>query len=281
MKKLVAAVLTLIFAQASVAFASDIGELTWSGPDLQALRALDKGDVARFVNQNGGAKFETKPADIGDFTWADLEGNGHYDLVTIQDVSRRFFNALVIYRRDRSGKVSSQEIRGWMIGRLTSVVRDLDHDGRDELVIPTLFPPGAYGAGVVSARWPAIYRLNDGRYVEASNRFASFYDAEVLPRLNNDIAKSRGKIAEGFRYQHTLAAQTLEKDKILRVLGREPRAGLAEAREWISGDDLRLASVGIAVLQDIGGYEDEVRTARDALKRATEREHARPAESNR
>jgi len=68
-----------------------------------------------------------------------------------------------------------------------------------------------------------------------------------------------------------LAALTMGRDKILRVLGRDPTAGLAQAREWVKSDDPILVEDGKRVLDDMGGHDEEVRAAMLALKRAAER----------
>jgi hypothetical protein len=105
------------------------------------------------------------------------------------------------------------------------VIRDLDDDGRKELIIPTLFPSGAYGAGSVNAVWPAVYKLKNRNYVEASNEFGSFYDADVLPGLLKDIAEARATAGTSASHARKLISDTLEKDKILRVVGRDQPLG--------------------------------------------------------
>jgi len=56
-------------------------------------------------------------------------------------------------------------------------------------------------------------------------------------------------------------ALILSRDKILRVIGRDPTAGLTQARAWISGSD-RQPDAAYAVIKDIGGYEEDLQAAK-------------------
>jgi hypothetical protein len=57
----------------------------------------------------------------------------------------------------------------------------------------------------------------------------------------------------------------VEKDKILRVLGRNPTAGLSQAYQWMNSDDPRMLQCALATFYDIGSHDKEVRALRKAL----------------
>jgi hypothetical protein len=226
-------------------FAVQIDRIEWNESNIATLRSVDLNGVEEFVNQmSRGDVHKT----IGEFTWTDLKRDGQYELVATLDLSgRSFFDYLAVYERQSSGAIRVQ----WFpeqtaVGKLSSVIRDLNRDGQKELVIPTLFSAGSYGAGSINAIWPAVYRLENGAYVEASRQFASFYDADILPQLDQEIAESSatGRIPQKI-------SQIMKKDKILRVLGREPTAGLDQARAWARSSDPNIARAGIAVLREI------------------------------
>jgi hypothetical protein len=262
MKKIALIALALAIGSTGLAYSTQIQDVSWNRASLLTLEAFDKVAVAKFVKQYGGAKLDPKPEDIGDFKWADLDGTGEYELVTVQDVSRRFFNALIIYRRDQTGKITSQEITGWMISDLNEVVRDLLGNGKDELVVPTQF--GKYGAARISIAWPAVYEMKDGEYVEASRDFPGFYDDEVLPGLEKQIQKSE-------QNPDLVANLTLARDKILRAIGRNPNAGVQEAYQWMNSNNPHLLQAAALTFQDIGGHEKEVRELQQALPAAKKR----------
>ncbi len=70
---------------------------------------------------------------------------------------------------------------------------------------------------------------------------------------------------EWFAAGRALAVAVMERDKILRVLGRDPDAGLAEAREWMKSPDPELAEDAVVVLRDMGGHPQDLAAAKRAL----------------
>ena len=106
------------------------------------------------------------------------------------------------------------------------------------------------------------------KYVEASRDFAKFYDTQVLPEINSDIAKETARSRLQCRPVR-LAAGGLHvtRDKILRVIGRDPTAGEQQAREWIRSQDPDLVGDAITVLDDMGDHEEDLLAAKRELKR--------------
>ena len=283
MKKTLLATFTISLALAGAALAAGITDIPWNETNIERLRTFDDAAVSSFVNhaQSGWAT-DIVPARVGEFSWADLSGDRHYHLVVTVDFSGRgFLNTLMIYTRDPSGNATSQEIKGWEIRDLGKVVRDLDGDGRDELVIPTILVEYSTAA---TYTWPVVYRFENGQYKEASRDFPGFYDGEVLPKLERDIAQTRRKAAEATvaespteqqkNFLHELAISVMERNQILRAIGRDPTAGLQDAREWMTSDDQYLLQDAAATFQSIGGHEEEMRAASNALQRARARDRA-------
>jgi hypothetical protein len=244
------------------ALAAD-SNLAWNESNIKTLRTLNKADVAALVNElppANGSVIHPEPADIGEFAWADLEGNGTYQLLVTQDVNgRHFYNSVVIYSRDSSGRLASQEIRGWAIRNLANVIKDINGGGKDELIVPSQLPSDTYRGAAGMAIWPAVYREKNGHYLEASGEFPSFYESQVLPELDRKIAEVRQKLDKGLATAHDLAIAIMARDKVLRVIGRDPRAGEREARKWMTSQDPELRSDAAAVLGDMGGHEDDLR----------------------
>ena len=70
------------------------------------------------------------------------------------------------------------------------------------------------------------------------------------------------------------------RDKILRVLGRDPNAGLAQAREWMTSPDPVMVDNARVVFQDIGGHDEDARAAklqRIGIEELAEQELVRPS----
>lgn len=67
--------------------------------------------------------------------------------------------------------------------------------------------------------------------------------------------------------RHKIAGLTMERDKILRMIGRDPDAGLQQAREWMKSPDAALVEDAITVFRDIGGHESDLRAATDTMEK--------------
>lgn len=246
--------LLLAIPLVGTARAANVAGLAWNESKIHGLRALDKSAVANLIDDirdTSGPVPRPSAEQIGEFRWVDLAGNGNYQLVLTEDVNgRHFYNALIVYGRDSSGTLRAQEIRGWEIGRLTDVIRDLNGDGNDELIIPTQQSCSTYrGAGAVPV-WPAVYRLANGHYVEAGKDFPRFYKNEILPKLNEAIASAKADRASAWLL--------MERDKILRMLGQNPTAGLRPAYQWMKSGDPELREDAAVVFCEVGGHTEEL-----------------------
>jgi len=238
---------------ATTAPAGDMAGLAWNQSNISTLKTLDKHTIADLIDSIANPQIAPpiSAGSIGTFTWSDLAGDGTYQLVMTVDVSRHFYNALVIYNRDADGKLSAQEIRGWEIGPLSDVIRDLNGDGKNELIIPSQLPCSTYrGAGAVPT-WPAVYRLENGHYVEASRDFPNFYLNDILPKLDEQINEARSE-----RVQAWLI---MERDNILRVINRNPTSGLRQAYQWMKSGNSELREDAAVVFCEIGGHDKELK----------------------
>jgi hypothetical protein len=265
MKRPVVIAAVLIVAQSVLAFATSITDVSWNESNIQALRSYDKNAVEKFVNDTRGG--DLLHATVGGFGWYDLASDHRYELVATEDLSgRAFFDYLAIYAHDSAGKAILQQwIEGERIGtNLAKVVQDLNGDGKCELIIPKVLI--SYTTAETFT-WPAVYRLEDGKYIEASREFATYYDKQVLPGIDERISKNQATAAAGLPSQDTVV-QIMERDKILRVLGRDPSAGLQDAYRWMKSDDPQVMQAAAATFQDIGGHDKEVRELQQALPAA-------------
>lgn len=256
--------LALTLTLTGSAFAADIAAIPWNQSNIAALRSFSKADLLAFFNEErrkaGVVPEPLTAAEIGQFEWADLAGNGQYQLVLT--LSEPCSHAVDIEKRDASGKVATAQIIGGFADLKTGI-RDLNGDGRNELIIER--PLVEYSCAAI-ATWTAIYRFENGKYVEASRDFPQFYDEQVLPKLEARIADDQSKPAQGYR--HLVAAAILARDKILRVLGRNPTAGLNQAHKWMNTDDPYLLLDAKVTLKEIGGHQKEVEAAELAYTRA-------------
>lgn len=150
------------------AFAADIAIVPWTQASAPVLRSFTKaGILALFNQQRSKSRILLPPltaADIAAFGWADV-GKGHYRLVVAS--SGPCAHGVEVYKRGASGKVKfSQSIDGF-----AEAIRPLNGNGEDDLIIGKELVE-FYCASIIV--WPAVYRFENGKYVEASSNFPAF-----------------------------------------------------------------------------------------------------------
>ena len=276
MKKLLGLLVVLLaIPLVGIPRAADISGPAWNQSNVATLRSFSKADLLAFFNEErrkaGVVPEPLTASEIGQFQWADLLGDGQYQLVLT--LSEPCAHAVEINKRDASGKVRMvQTIEGW--ADLKTGIRDLNGDGKDELIIEK--PLAEYNCAQVIT-WPAVYRLEKGKYVEASRDFPAFYDNEILPMLDAQIRQYRAKAVKaataGKPNLWNPAGLIMARDKILRVLGRNPTAGLHQAYQWMNTDNLYLLFAAAATFKGIGGHEEEAKAARVRYDRALCKRH--------
>lgn len=282
-----------------------IAAMAWDDSNIEYLRAMespdDAGDseVVQFVCQEDPvtdtSKFSPQyvaTCGMGQFTWADLAGNHEYHLVIASYyLDATFRNWLRIYSRDSSGRITKQEIGGYWIRlggvatppispkRIYTVLQDLSGNGKVELVIYDKL-----GSGGELPLWPKVYTLKNGKYIESSKEFATFYDAQILPSLDLALGKEpkeaiqfigtlsppRFGIGEMGQPEEEVVGLKMVRDKILRVLGRDPSAGQQQAREWMTSPDPELRHDAVVVFQDMGGHAADLAEAKRMEKELTD-----------
>jgi hypothetical protein len=272
MKRILPMIAVMIAFPARVLADDYIGRVPCNAANVDGLRNADHAAVVRFVNATRPQASAEIPSPnvVGEFGWANV-GGGKSDFVVLLDFSERgFFNRLWIYHCGSAGDLNIQEIEGWEMGGFNKMVRDFNGDGKDELIIRTQLSSDWRPTSEMPA-WPAVYRLENGEYVEASRDFPNYYDEKVLPELDKGILEAEARIPREPFQQETVAVLEMERNKILRVLGRDPAAGLNQAYQWMNSDDPQLMQCAIATFADIGGHEKEARELQQALPDAIKR----------
>ena len=173
------------------------------------------------------------------FAFADLAGDGNYQMIVSIDRSgRRFCNTVVVIRK-MPGGFQSATLSAWWMNELSESIKDLEGDGRTELLVPEALTP--YEGVKCIAAWTRVFRISDGALVDVSSEFPKFY-TDRLNVLRHEVSASGPDSV----------CKQVELDKIERVLGAVPDAGLAQALDWMKSDDVSLRLKAIYVLSDIG-----------------------------
>lgn len=124
----------LLFDEAPLPlYRSRFAMLDWNRSSLETLRSLDKAALAQFLN--GWPENDLNqitPAQIEDFGWFDLAGNGEYELALTG--SSQCCGFLNIYWQETPGKFKYLSYRG-ASADLKDTIRDLNGDGKKELIL--------------------------------------------------------------------------------------------------------------------------------------------------
>jgi hypothetical protein len=203
--------------------------------------------VGLFLRTYGGDAYED--AVLGDFRILDLDQDGEADLIaTIDSSGRGFFNHLLVMRGNGGG-LTVQEVDVWNMESLDRTVQDFNGDGRPELLLRKNITP--YLGARPMASWTAVFGLDGNQLVDQSVLFPQFYDS-VLAGLDYNIAESDTEKSEDILRRDVLI---IERDKILRVLGRSLDAGLTSALNWARSEDPVHRIFALSVLSEVEGSE--------------------------
>jgi hypothetical protein len=300
MRKISVVLVAIILALASVASsAQKIEDIPWNEAHIKQLRAAHKHAVFRFFDQQEDPDDDmqwNESSIFWNYAWYPA-GAGKYELA-INSQSGPDIGYLTIYWQDGPGKSKSQAFASaadatdeWYWDEKGPDLVDANGAGATEVVYLDdldYHPPPQRTKFIPGGMWPRVFRFRDGKFVEASRDFAAFYDKTIFPLIDKAMAKAQqdfkdeqtSVVAPNIdpnawrndtrrQLERTLAGIIMCRDKILRVLGRDPNAGLAQAREWMTSPDPVMVDNARVVFQDIGGHDKEVQAAKLATERAS------------
>ncbi|HLI62959.1 MAG TPA: hypothetical protein VKV05_06140 [Terriglobales bacterium] len=269
----IASVLMLTLASCLSCAALDvqigIGDIALRGCSTAQRGKLDKATVAAFLNnmiQGPDSSLDAlKPNEIQLFKWVDLAGNGKCELVLTVSTGPNYVSLWIYWQNH------AQTLPGG--ANLKEGIRDLDGDGKKEIILYSSLDPAGGRGGNPTPVWPRVFRLEGEKYVPASWDFPGIYDfyqREVLPQLNEEMDKKRRILSPDF-VDNNVAVLEMQRDKILRFLRLDPQAGLEEARQWAKSNNPDMIYNAWCVFQDIPGHEAEANAAKQAEQEAFRR----------
>jgi hypothetical protein len=217
----------------------------------------------KFMNQLLPRNFDILFEGFGDYEWLDANNDGVLELFITTTSGRNFFNDLWIFGSDNGHKRLLQHEHVWELENLKTAFRDFEGDGIYEL-IADIYLIGDGGLARPMAIWTAIFRWNGNKFERADYQYKDFY-LEKIPQLQSrikDLKEDRSNldledssdnwILEAKQNKdHAIAVETILRDKILRTIDREKRAGFQTAFEWSISNDVQMRRYAAFVFEDI------------------------------
>jgi len=286
-----------------------LATMPWDEANISTLGAFDRDAIQKFVNSpeaNGvppgeGPLSVVSPVNVDQFAWADFAGKGQFVLVVVWDTGHGG-QAPSVFRRSTFGRVDKQDVDLENLGSegpLKDAIRDLNGDGKKELLFYCGFGVGRSMADTPLTQWPAVYRFHDGKLVEASHEFPSFYEKEFLPELAEKISRLQKKLASEaealssgeakMKQYHLNPSEILSPQQIIAVTDEEQLAILEslrdhiivavlgrtltaeqvnQARQWLNSSDYQILDDVEGTFEEMGsGHEIEALEAQQAKQR--------------
>lgn len=193
----IASVLVGASAQAAdSSLVQEASKLPWTAATIDEVKAQysTKDEVESLVNavyaQDPNEDVASTPAHIQSFTFANLHGDGTFQLIATVDFSGRELYTNLAVIDNQNGKMTFKELHtngAEFASKIDSVVVDLHHDGSKEIFVPRLL--GKYGDEQTSGVISEVYRWNGKEYANDSKHFKDYYQNTVIPNIKRTMEK--------------------------------------------------------------------------------------------
>lgn len=198
---------------------------------------------------------------VDSFRFAVLDHAG-VSLVAVTDTSGRnlFYTLTVVTCMDAS-TCKMATLPSSPPHNLDQDVVDVDHDGLSEIITKEL--AGQYeGAATKAVYTYNIYKLETTGFVDVSQQNRSFYENVILGRMKEDERRAMSAFAgDSGELKEAHAEVKFAQSYYQRHVAGNPNSGLAEASQWQTSSDKRIANLAVKTLADIDTAE-----ATDSLK---------------
>lgn len=194
-------------------------------------------------------------AETGFGTFCDgvlLPGSPRTALISVDYTGRGFCHHVLRIRLTGTPTVL-QSFESYAVDNVASIVRSNPQSGQVEIVLPRPISDNE-GAARCVAVVPSVLRCNGLSCTDTGGEDVQFFLDQVDQR-EQALARLTGsdeELASGKR-----ECLTIERDKLLRMSGNNPRAGIAQADEWLESRDPLLRRKALSVYEDVGDEESK------------------------
>jgi hypothetical protein len=237
--------------------------------DLEEAAALklSNDDVVKLLNNILGDQGEPAVYGVNEFQFAPLVKQQLYLVASADASGRDFFTELTFLYCNSALSCVVGSIPADSPHDFYQELVDIDGDGIDELVVKKL--AGGYeGIQTIPVFTYAIYRIVSGKVIDVSDRYVSYYESTLLPRMKSDVTSVRASTQQPDRLEIVDALATMAQDDYQRRVLKRGTAGLDHAESWAHSGNPRLETFAVQSLFTINGQ-----AADDLLSELTHSEH--------
>lgn len=196
-----AALTFMVVSQCKAATMEEILKVNWTRQSLAELERLlpDQKAAQQFATEVLMKEPHTEADNIWkldidmevvDYKFVDLKGDGSLLFVCLLDITgRRRPTELMAVENDH-GHLKTDYLTGGEgglgLGELRYIIKDVKHDGRNEVSISDMLGPFGF------TRFPTpylehLYVYQNGKFVQSDREFLDYYKNEVLPQLRQEL----------------------------------------------------------------------------------------------
>jgi len=127
---------------------------------------------------------------VVDYRLVDLKGDGSVQFVCLLDITGRMRPTILMAVENDHGHLKTAYLTGGEgglgLGELSAIIRDLKHNGRNEITLSLALEPFA-GTAAPTPYMEHIYVYQNGKFVPSDHEFLDYYKNECLPQRRKEL----------------------------------------------------------------------------------------------
>lgn len=221
---------------AEAATLQEMLRITWNEQSMATLKKLvpDRDTALAVVKEviqlqpaSDGDDLDVDGADVADYGFFDLNGDGNVQLVCALDYSGRgIVRGLVVInnRNGHVGIVAAPDDEGnYGMGKLENVIQDIKGDGRKEIILEEALGSMVHRT-IPTPYMDHVYVYRSEQFVQSDREFIDYYKTQLdalrqeFETLSHQAPPSDATQEERQEYQQTIAAKQKEIEAVTKML---------------------------------------------------------------
>ena len=192
----------MVVPRCKAATMDEILRVSWNKQSLAELEKLlpDQKAAQQFATAVLMAEPHTDPENIHklgvdmevvvDYRFVDLKGDGSVQFVCLLDTGGRMRPTLLMAVENDHGHLKTAYLTGgeggYGMGELRGIIRDIKHDGKNEVLTAEALGPFG-GAAFPTPYLEHINVYQNGQFVQSDREFLDYYKNQVLPQCRQEL----------------------------------------------------------------------------------------------